>query len=162
MNTRLIGVFAVVCVAGMAAAEDLKAAIQGQVKAFDIAMVKKDASWFEHAAAPDYREQEAGGKMVDRATAIAMMKQSMQAVTAKKCHSKVLSVERTKGGARAIVTTEMEGTMRMPNSKKLSKLVGFYKFEQEYVKIGNSYKIRTLKTISQKTTLDGKPFNGMG
>ncbi len=148
-------------IAAMATADDYKAIARQHGKEFDQAMLKEDMTWFDRTATKDFFEIDGRGRKIGRKEALETMKQGFQMMAVKKSSSRVVSVKPTKDGFTAIVVSDMVADMPMPNQKKPSKWVSQFKAEENYVKVGSAYKMRSLKHLGMKSILDGKPFDPM-
>ncbi len=51
--------------------------------------------------------------------------------------------------------------MQSPGSKKLSKMVDDSTYDEKWTKDNGKWMIHSMKTIIEKSTMDGKPMNGM-
>ena len=161
MNIRkVIAAFYTFALFASAVAEDLNKVAEQHERDFVRAMKSKDLKWFESVAAPDYHEVGAKGKMTTRAEAIAGMKQMFGMGNVTSATSKVLKVSGS--SSKMIVLTSANMTMMMkmdPKAKKMSKMVGTARYQETWSKDKGKWQIHELKSLSEKATLDGKPFN---
>lgn len=144
--------------AALAQAEDLnKMAAQHEAE-FKKAMMTGDMGWFERVAAPDYVEYEKPGMKTDRKQSMAMMKSSMAGVKIKTFENKVEKVQPK--GKGMVVTTNCHMVMVMPAAKGAKPMVmdAHMRYEETWSKDGGVWKIHVLRTLSDKSTMDGKPM----
>ncbi len=137
-------------------------ALNGLNKQYANALMKKDISFFEKTAAPDFVEIEKNGKKMDRAAAIAQIKQFFGMPTKMVSASGKL-VSFTEKGDTVTAITESKMVAKLPGQKKgqWSTLKGVSKDEEVWTHKGGKWLIHSMKTISESQTLDGKPMPGM-
>ncbi len=158
MRKLLLPLFVVLAAA--AHADDLKKVVADHEAGFKKAILTKDVKWFDMMAAPDYHEVDTKGKKSDRATVMAMMKQMFQASSVKTITVKVNKITPTKTGVVVLTDCHMVGTMVVdPKAKKSSTIDSTQSYQETWVKKGAKWQIVELKTLKDKTLLDGKPFS---
>jgi len=162
MTSRtLIAAFCTFALFASAGAEDLNKVAAQHEREFVKAMKTKDIKWFESVGAPDYHEIDMKGKVTDRAKAITGMKQMFASGKVDTMTAKVLSVTGSGNNMVVIMDAHMTGTMKFdPKAKKPSKVVGSMKFQESWSKTKGKWMIHELKSLSEKMTVDGKPYAG--
>jgi len=156
MRKLLLPLFAIL--ATSAQADDLKKIAEEHEAGFKKAILTKNPAWFEKMAAPTYHEIDAKGKKTDRARMMAQMKEMFKASTVKTITTKILKVTPTKTGMIVLTDCRMIGTITF-DPKKPSIIDSSMSLQETWVKKGAAWQIVELKTLKDKTLLDGKPFS---
>ncbi|MHB8637099.1 MAG: nuclear transport factor 2 family protein [Fimbriimonadaceae bacterium] len=161
MNSRtLLAGLCTFVVFASASAESLRQVAERHEREFANAIKSKDGGWFDRVAAPDFREIDPKGKVSDRATSLGAMKQMFKMGKVTAISTKVLKVTGTAAQLVVLVDSHMTVAMRMnPKAKKVSKLIDSSRYQETWSKSKGKWHIHSLKTLTEHTTLDGKPFD---
>ena len=147
--------------AAAASAEDLRKVAETHEQGFVHAIKSKDLSWFQKVAAPDFYVQEANGKKTNKKDSMDEMKQMFGMGNVTAASTKILKLTKIQNGMVVRVKAHMVMNMQSPGSKKLSKMVDDSTYDEKWTKDNGKWMIHSMKTIIEKSTMDGKPMNGM-
>lgn len=145
--------------AALTHAEDLKkVAVQHEAE-FRKAMMTGQFGWFERVAAPDFFEVDRPGHKMNRADSLAQIKAGVGTVKVKTLDSKVVKVKPTAKGY--VATVEVHMVLNLPASpgQKPAVVDSQMRYEETWSKDKGVWKMHSLNTLSDKSTLNGKPMN---
>lgn len=119
----------------------------------------KDPKVYESDLTADFRDK-SQGKVSDRKTSIAQMKQAFAAAKSIKCMIKVLSAKVSGNTGTALTSGRLELVLNpMDNTGKTHTMVMEEVQRETWVRVGKTWKLRrTEEAKPTKMTVDGKPM----
>jgi hypothetical protein len=144
-----------------AASTDAKKIMEELNRDSNKAMLSKDFGYFDRTATPDFTSTQ-NGHTQNRKQSLAGIQQMFAMVkTITKVHSTVTSA--TMNGKTITATTESEMTAKVAAAKgKLITVVDRSIDKEVWVMTPSGWKIKSVITLSDKMTANGKPFNPGG
>lgn len=147
-----------------AAAEDVKATLQGAYNSLAKATIAKDTSGIKKVVkqwmAPDVVFIHKDGRKETATQMLAQMQQMMPMIQKFGKYSVVIEKLTTKGNtAEATVLNNVSMTMAGPD-KKPHTIVDVERSKDSWVKVGGQWKLKVSKTYEVKATMDGQPLPG--
>ncbi len=130
-------------------------------RGFSKALLTKDISWFEKMSTPDFVAID-HGRTENRKQTLGEVKQMfgmMKSIDSASSH--VVSCKSVGNKIIAVTESSMRGKMAAGKGKT-AVMVDTSTQEETWVKGPHGWKIKVLKSLSEKATLDGKPFNPAG
>lgn len=141
----------------MAARADDKSDIAALYPKLSTMFMKKDFDGIMKTGAPDFKMKQ-GGQTLDGKATMAMMKQQMGPATIKACSMKPTSIKIA--GNKAVVLSDGSTTMVMKGPDgKTHTMSDIGKSRDTLIKTKAGWKFQLIESLSEKMTMDGKPFN---
>jgi hypothetical protein len=164
---KSIVLFGLALTMGAARADDLatvREAMQQKTKWYVAALTLRDASWFQDALTPDFKETQKGAdgklKSFTKTETIDLLKQMFAALTSVDRVSASVKSVRLEGRSAVIVTETMfRGRLAGPQGKVLA-IVDDSTDEETWVPDGADWKVKFVRTLKETAFVDGKPING--
>ncbi|MGV3618984.1 MAG: nuclear transport factor 2 family protein [Fimbriimonas sp.] len=158
----LLSIPLVLLTSGAQAQADPKKQLQAIYTELDGYLVKKQVDKAERLMTqyghPDFVYIRADGRRQTYKECMAEMKASMGPAT-KMLKSRTRIVKAATKGSTVLVDTNGEWAMNMPGPDgKAHTFAGVTKTKDTWVKTPGGWKMKEVKTLSEKMTMDGKPF----
>ena len=153
-------VFAV-CALGFAsyaaAFSDAKKIAEEQCRMFEKALLAKDVDYFHRVAAPGFTSTESG-RTSDLEQSMTGIKQMFAMVTKiTSAHSTVKSASLSGNKLTALVDNTMTALMKSPKGKMVT-LADHSTDREVWIKTSGGWKVKSVNTLTDKMTVNGKPF----
>ena len=136
-----------------------KKAIQAKYDGMSLLVMRKDgnklAQYFLNMTTPNFAYRDAKGRGLNRAKLVAQLKAQMKTVKSFKKSSNKVAAFGIKGGT-ATVRVISDFAMVFPNGKKTVTIVGQSITTDTWVKGGNGWKLKSIRTLKENVKFDGK------
>ena len=159
-NLLRVGVAAVLLTAsaGLALA-DVKSEIQAVTNKFLKAYKTRDLKAIEKMCTPDFKYKVLNGQVMNLKQSLDMMKAEFSMMPEPAAMTMKVDKVRSRGNIAVAETSgSFKGKMPGPDGK-MHVMAGTGKSRQTYVKTAGGWKTKMVEEVSQKMTMDGRPFD---
>ncbi|MBS1717046.1 MAG: nuclear transport factor 2 family protein [Armatimonadetes bacterium] len=153
------------CTAVSFAADNAKTAISKAYTQFDFYVVKgslKDLESFLNRTSTNDFTMKQMGQTFDKKAVIAQMKQQLSMGKVNESKTKVKSIVINGSTATVMTSGSFKMTMKGKNQDKAHVFAGQSETKDTWVKEGRVWKMKSIESVSDKMTMDGKPINPGG